>query len=141
MYPAFLQQNAYRKPIQQVNHSPGEGNHPDLPIHEPASDIVNVHIYTTHHMTKTFTEPQYSTWRPASACKQNAKSNEKHQCLKSDSIPYKRGFTPTQQPSDLHQHSTLIGKVHLPYSNQPSHFLPRPASSMSSSDTLSPFDL
>ena len=38
------------------------------------------------------------------------------------------GFTSIRQPSDLHQHSTLIGKVHLPMSNQPSHFIPKPAS-------------
>ena len=31
-------------------------------------------------------------------------------------------FTSTQQQSDLHQHSTLIGKVHLLFSNQHSHF-------------------
>ena len=53
MYPAFLQQNAYRKPIQQVNHSPGEGNHPDLPIHEPASDkqlhSQRAHIHNAPH--------------------------------------------------------------------------------------------
>ena len=27
---------------------------------------------------------------------------------------------PAQQQSDLHQHSTLIDKVHLPFSNHPS---------------------
>ena len=42
--------------------------------------------------------------------------------------------------SGLLQHSTVIGKVHLPFSNQPSHFLPQPASSMSSSASLSSFD-
>ena len=35
--------------------------------------------------------------------------------------------------SDLHQQSTLIGKMCLPCSNQPSHFFPPPASSVSSS--------
>ena len=46
-------------------------------------------------------------------------------------------FTSTQQQSCLRQHSTLIGKVHLPFSNQPSHFLPQRAVSMSSSAFLS----
>ena len=32
------------------------------------------------------------------------------------------GFNPTMQQSDLRQHSTLIDKVHLPFTNQPSHF-------------------
>ena len=32
----------------------------------------------------------------------------------------------TQQHSCLRQHSTLTGKVYLPFSNQPPHFLPQP---------------
>ena len=50
-------------------------------------------------------------------------------------------FTSTQQQSDLRRHPTMIGKVHLPFTNQPSHFLPQPAFSMSSSASLSSFDL
>ena len=50
-------------------------------------------------------------------------------------------LTSTQQQSCLLQHSTLICKVHLLFSNQPSHFLPQPASSMSYSASLSSFDL
>ena len=50
-------------------------------------------------------------------------------------------FTSTQQQSDVHQHSTMIGKVHLPFSNKPSHFLPQPDFSMSSSASLSSFDV
>ena len=45
--------------------------------------------------------------------------------------------TSTYQPSDVHQHSALIGIVHLPFSSQPSHFLHQPASSLAS---LSSFD-
>ena len=47
-------------------------------------------------------------------------------------------FTSTQQQSSLCWHSTLNGKVHLPFSNQPSYFLPHPVSSMSSSASLWP---
>ena len=50
-------------------------------------------------------------------------------------------LTSTQQQSNLGQHSTLNRKVHLPFSNQPSYFPPQPASSMSSSTSLSTFDL
>ena len=50
-------------------------------------------------------------------------------------------FTSTQQQSDQHQHSTLIGKVHLPFSNQSSHFLPLPASTMFTMVSLSFYDL
>ena len=50
-------------------------------------------------------------------------------------------FTSTQQPSEVRQHCTLIGKVHLPFPNQSSHFLPQPTFSMSSSASLSSFDL
>ena len=39
-------------------------------------------------------------------------------------------FTSTQHQCDLYQHSTMIGKGHLPLSNQPSHFLPQPAFSI-----------
>ena len=35
-------------------------------------------------------------------------------------------LTSTRLQSDLRQHSTVIVKVHLPFSNQPSHFLPQP---------------
>ena len=38
-------------------------------------------------------------------------------------------------------HTTLIDKVHLPFSNQSSHFLPQPAFSMSSLASCSSFDL
>ena len=48
-------------------------------------------------------------------------------------------FTSTMQQSDLRQHSTLIGKVHLSFSSQPSYFLPQPAFSTSSSASLSSF--
>ena len=37
--------------------------------------------------------------------------------------------------------TTMTGNVHLPCSNKPSHFLPQPAFSMSSSASLSFFDL
>ena len=50
-------------------------------------------------------------------------------------------FTSTQQQSDQCQHFTSIGNVDLPFSNQPSSFLPQPAFSMSSSACLSSFDL
>ena len=50
-------------------------------------------------------------------------------------------FTSTNQQSDLRQHSTLIGIVDLTFSNQPSHFLPQPPSTMSSSVSVSSFDL
>ena len=50
-------------------------------------------------------------------------------------------ITSTQQLYDLCQHSTLINKVYLPFSNQLSQFLPQPAFSMSSSASLSSFDL
>ena len=50
-------------------------------------------------------------------------------------------FSSTQQQSCLRRHPTLISKVHLPFSNQPSHFLVHPAFSMSSSASLSSFDL
>ena len=49
-------------------------------------------------------------------------------------------FSSTHPQSDLHRHSTLIGKVHHPFSNQSSHFLPQPASFMCSSAFLSSFD-
>ena len=50
-------------------------------------------------------------------------------------------MTSTQQQYDLRRHTTLIGKVNLSFSHQPSYFLPQPVSSMSSSASLSPFDL
>ena len=50
-------------------------------------------------------------------------------------------FTSTQQQSCLSQHSTLNGKVHLSFSNQPSYFLPQPAISKSSMASHSSFDL
>ena len=50
-------------------------------------------------------------------------------------------FTSTQQQSDLHQHSISISKVHLPFSNQPSHILPQPAFTMSSLTLISSFAL
>ena len=50
-------------------------------------------------------------------------------------------FTSTQQQSYLRQHSTLIGKLHLSFSSQPSFFLPQPSFFMSSSASLSSFDL
>ena len=49
-------------------------------------------------------------------------------------------FTSTQQQFCLGQQSTLNGKVHLPFSNQPSNFLPQPAFPMSPSASLSSFD-
>ena len=48
-------------------------------------------------------------------------------------------LTSTQQQSDYCQHSNLISKVHFPFSNQSSHFLPQPASFMSCSAYISSF--
>ena len=50
-------------------------------------------------------------------------------------------FTYSQQLLDQHQQSMMISIVHLPSSNQPSHFLPQLASSTSSSASLSSFNL
>ena len=50
-------------------------------------------------------------------------------------------FTSTQQLSDLSHHYTSIVKVHLPFSNQPSHFLPQAAFSMSSLTYISTHDI
>ena len=47
----------------------------------------------------------------------------------------------TRLQSYLRQHSTLVGKVHLPFSNQSSHFLPQPAFSISSFGSHSSFYL
>ena len=49
-------------------------------------------------------------------------------------------FTSNPHQSDIRQHSTNIGKVHLPFSYQPSHFPPQPSSSMSSLASISSFD-
>ena len=49
--------------------------------------------------------------------------------------------TSTQCQSDYYQHSTLINIAHLPFSNQPSCFVPQPASSMFSSASISSFDI
>ena len=50
-------------------------------------------------------------------------------------------FSSTQQQSDLHQHSTLIGKMHLPFLNQPSHLLFQSSFFVSSSASHSSIDL
>ena len=50
-------------------------------------------------------------------------------------------YTSNQQQCDLRPHNNMISKVHLPFLNQPSHFIPQPASSMSSFTSLSSFDL
>ena len=49
-------------------------------------------------------------------------------------------FTSIQKQSDLHQHHFDRQSV-IPFSNQPLHFLPQPAFSMSSLASLSSFEL